>query len=260
MSASDRTKSQRLRLGALLWTGAVVGAVAVTVGVLPQLTAEIELPAPLWLIGIASFAQTSVLMGLAVWSGLKLAPPLGLRAPACEAAVTGGSVAPALRPQIPLGLVFGVLGGVFLFAGMRLSPAPIVAVQEKFNPPIVARILYGGISEEVLLRWGVMTALAWLAWRFVQGRRGDVKPGVIWVANLASAVLFGVGHLPAARVLIGSLDLNVVLFVIGFNATFGLVFGWLYWRRGLESAMVAHAMTHLVSYLITLAVGAFSIG
>ncbi len=251
MAVSDMTKSQRLRLGVLLWTGATLGAVAVTVGVFPQLTAEIELPAPLWLIGIASFAQTSVLMGLAVWGGVKLAPPLGLRAPACEAAATGGSFVAALRPQLPLGLVFGVLGGGYLFAGMRLSPAPIVAVQEKFNPPIVARVLYGGISEEVLLRWGVMTALAWLAWRFLQGRRGEVRPSLIGLANVVSAVLFGVGHLPAARVLIGSLDLDVVVFVIGFNATFGLLFGWLYWRRGLESAMVAHATTHLVSYLIS---------
>lgn len=251
MTVSELTKSQRLRLGASLWTGAVVGAVAVTVGVFPQLTADIELPAPLWLIGIASFLQTSIMMAIAVWGGLRLAPSLGLRAPAFEAAATGGSVAAALKPQIPPGLVLGALGGVFLFAGMRLSPAPILAVQERFNPPILARILYGGISEEVLLRWGVMTVIAWLAWRFVQGRRGDVKPGVMWAANVVSAVLFGVGHLPAARVLLGSLDLNVVVFVIGLNATFGLVFGWLYWRRGLESAMVAHAITHLVNYVIT---------
>jgi membrane protease YdiL (CAAX protease family) len=43
----------------------------------------------------------------------------------------------------------------------------------------------------------------------------------------------------------------VVFFVVGVNAAFGLLFGWLYWRRGLESAMIAHAMTHLVSQLAT---------
>jgi hypothetical protein len=30
-----------------------------------------------------------------------------------------------------------------------------------------------------------------------------------------------------------------------------VLFDWLFWRRGLESAMVAHAMTHLVSHLLT---------
>jgi hypothetical protein len=42
-----------------------------------------------------------------------------------------------------------------------------------------------------------------------------------------------------------------VLFVVGLNATFGLLFGWLFWRWGLESAMIAHALTHLVSDVAT---------
>jgi membrane protease YdiL (CAAX protease family) len=47
----------------------------------------------------------------------------------------------------------------------------------------------------------------------------------------------------------------VVFFGVGVNAAFGLLFGWLYWRRGLESAMIAHAMTHLVSYVATQVAG-----
>ena len=27
----------------------------------------------------------------------------------------------------------------------------------------------------------------------------------------------------------------------------GMLFGWLYWRRGLEAAMIAHALAHLLS-------------
>jgi membrane protease YdiL (CAAX protease family) len=112
-------------------------------------------------------------------------------------------------------------------------------------------LFYGGITEEVLLRWGLMTAITWLAWRFFQGKRGAVSPGLTWLAIAVSALLFGVGHLPAVSFLIGSLNGPVVLFVVGLNATFGLLFGWLFWRWGLESAMVAHAVTHLVSYVAT---------
>ena len=245
------TKIDRLRCGVLLWSAGVLGAVAVTVGVLPQLTTQVALPAPLWLITLASFFQSSLLIALAVWSGVALTPTVGLRAPAFEAVATGGSVATALKPQVLPGLVAGLLGGLLLFASLRLSPAPISALAQRFNPPLFARILYGGLTEELLLRWGLMTAFTWLAWRFLQGRRGTVKPGVVWLANAASALLFGAGHLPAASVLIGPLDFNVVFFVVGVNSTFGLLFGWLYWQRGLESAMVAHAMTHFVSYLIT---------
>jgi membrane protease YdiL (CAAX protease family) len=96
-----------------------------------------------------------------------------------------------------------------------------------------------------------MSAFAWLAWRFLQGKRGVVSPRLVWLAIIVSALLFGVGHLPLASYLMGSLNGGVVLFVVGVNTAFGLVFGWLFWRRGLESAIVAHAMTHLVGQAIT---------
>lgn len=252
------TRRPRLRLGVLLWAAGVLGAVAVTAGVLPQLTTGLALPAPMWLLMIASFAQSAVLMALAVWSGVALAPAVGLRAPAFEAAATGGPVGVVLKPQLMPGVITGLLGGAFLFASLRLSPAPIAALQSRFTPPLYARLLYGGITEEVLLRWGLMTFFTWLAWRMLQGRRGPVKPGFVWLAIVASALLFGAGHLPAARVLLGAIDTNVLIFVVGVNAVFGVLFGWLYWRRGLESAMVAHATTHFVSYLITQTVGATS--
>jgi membrane protease YdiL (CAAX protease family) len=209
------------------------------------------LPGPLWLIMAASFAQSALVVALAVWSGVALAPAVGLRAPAFEAAALRQSVTAAFRPQILPGLIAGMPGGLLLFASLRLSPAPIAALQGQFTPPLYARVLYGGITEEVLLRWGFMTAFTWLTWRFVQRKRGPVNVELVWLAIAASALLFGAGHLPLAHFLIGSLNGYVVLFVVGLNAAFGLLFGWLYWRRGLESAMVAHAVTHLVSYVAT---------
>jgi membrane protease YdiL (CAAX protease family) len=251
MATASTTPIPRLRLGILLWSASILGAVAVTVGLLPQLAANMPMPGPLWLIMLASFFQSALLVALAVWGGVALAPTVGLRAPAFEAAALRRPIMPALEPQILPGLIAGVPGGLLLFATFRLSPAPIAALQDQFTPPLYARVLYGGITEEVLLRWGLMTVFTWLTWRFVQRRRGVVKVGLVWLAIAASALLFGAGHLPLAHVLIGSLNGPVVLFVVGLNAAFGLLFGWLYWRRGLESAMIAHAVAHLVSYIAT---------
>ena len=100
-------------------------------------------------------------------------------------------------------------------------------------------MLYGGVTEELLLRWGIMTALVWLSWRVLQRRQGAVHAGYVWLAILVSALLFAAGHLPAAAALIDVLDASVVAFVIGWNAAFGLLFGYLFWRYGLESAMLA---------------------
>lgn len=250
MPTNDSPKLPRLRLGLLLWLAGMLGVVVVTVTVLPQLLGEMTLPAPLWVISLASFAQSSVLVALAVGSGVALAPKVGLGAPAFEAAVTGRSIASALRPQLLPGLVAGVLGGAALFAvGGYASPAALAEVQQRFELPILARVLYGGITEEVLLRWGLMTALVWLAWRFLQHRAGTPRTLYVWLAIVVSALLFGAGHLPAAAVLVGQLTGELVLFVVGVNAAFGVLFGWLFWRYGLEAAIIAHGMAHLVSYL-----------
>ena len=60
--------------------------------------------------------------------------------------------------------------------------------------------------------------------------------------------MFGAGHLPAASVLIGTLTVNIVVFVVVANSVFGILFGYLFWRYGLEAAMIAHATAHLVNY------------
>jgi hypothetical protein len=33
------------------------------------------------------------------------------------------------------------------------------------------------------------------------------------------------------------------------NTAFGVLFGYLFWRYGLEAAMIAHATAHVVSYV-----------
>lgn len=125
----------------------------------------------------------------------------------------------------------------------------ITAVQERFNIPLLARILYGGVTEELLLRWGVMTTLLWLAWRFIHRRRGLPGASSVWIAITISALLFGLGHLPTAAALVGHLSASIVFFVVVVNAMFGVLFGYLYWRVGLEAAMIAHGTAHAVSYL-----------
>jgi hypothetical protein len=43
-----------------------------------------------------------------------------------------------------------------------------------------------------------------------------------------------------------------VVFVVGVIAAFGVLFGYLFWRYGLEAAMIAHGTAHVVSYVLGL--------
>ena len=96
------------------------------------------------------------------------------------------------------------------------------------------------------MRWGLMTFLVWLPYRTMQKREGKVRAGYYVAAIAISAIVFGLGHLPLARVLSPTVTAPLVAYVIIGNALCGLVAGYLYWRRGLESAMIAHMMAYVV--------------
>lgn len=236
----------RLRVGLTVWAAGMTGAVAMA-AYLPNLLAAFggdPLELPRWLPAAAA-AQSGVLLAVGAALGAALAPALDLHAPAAEALAARRPVGPALRPQWVPGLAGAALGTALLLVAGAAAPDAVAALEGEYDPPLWVRVLYGGITEEVLLRWGMMTALVWVGWRFVQRRGGRPGPGIVWAAIVGSSLLFGAGHLPTAALLVGSLSLPVVVYVVFVNAAFGLVAGWLYWRIGLEAAVLAHIGTHV---------------
>lgn len=107
--------------------------------------------------------------------------------------------------------------------------------------PLAIGILYGGLAEEVMLRWGVMSLAAWCAVSLLGRQRS--RPAMV-LAIIAAAGLFAAAHLPAVASQ-AELTPAIVLRTLGLNGIAGLLYGWLFWRRHLEAAMAAHAATHL---------------
>jgi hypothetical protein len=213
----------------------------------------IDVPAITPAFKLLSLVQPTLILAVAVLAGCALAPRVGLSAPAAEALAGGKDVFTALKPQIAPGLAGGLVGGVCIvlisWLSMPFLSAGVIDRIGKFSQlmPLPTRLLYGGITEELLLRWGFMTLIVWAAWRVLQ--RGRNAPGAAYFvgAILVSALVFGAGHLPVAFMLLSdSISVALVLFVILANSVFGLVAGYLYWKRGLESAIVAHMFCHLV--------------
>ena len=107
-------------------------------------------------------------------------------------------------------------------------------------------LLYGGVTEELIMRFGLMTLLVWLGARWF-GRR---PPWLVWAAISIAGLAFAAGHLPALAGT-GRPDAVLVLRTLGLNAALGLLYGWLYAARSLEHAMLAHAATHVMFWVAT---------
>ena len=247
--ASAALRRSKWRLGGALWLLGMPGVVAVLWALLPLLRGhEALLPLPLWAVVLLSGLQTAVLLALAVAVGVWLSPRVALQAPAISAWLDARPVAPVLRAQYKPAMLGGIAGAMWLWALSLVAPAALQPSGAQSAMPLVAQLLYGGITEELLVRWGVMTLLLWVGWRVVQRGQGPPGKALVAVVVLFSALLFALGHLPAAQAMAGVLTPQVIAFVLVGNTAFGLVAGWLYARHGLEAALIAHVLAHLLSY------------
>jgi hypothetical protein len=256
--------SVKTRLFLILFLTGMIGIVSLLLIDLAALVALVPVPAGTEvptitpLIRILSLVQPAILLAAAVLIGVALTPKVGLSAPVAEALATGKRWFPALRPQLVPGFLGGLLGGLGIVATSAIFQ-PFLTQQtiERINNflalvPLPTRMLAGGITEELLLRWGFMTLLVWVAWRVLHKGAGKPTRTDFIVAILVSAFVFALGHLPTAMML-GETSTPVILFVIVANSVFGIVAGYLYWKFGLESAIIAHILGHVVLALASYA-------
>ncbi|MFC7228881.1 CPBP family glutamic-type intramembrane protease [Salinirubellus salinus] len=257
-SVPSRSWGERLRRFGVLFLLGTVGVVALVRSTdLATLEATAEaagLPAAVLL--AISVGQSLVLLSLAVAVGLYAAPRVGFESHLLSRLSEGTPLAPAVRSFARPALLGGVAVGALLLALDVVAPTPVdgtaapTVTVGALLASLPLRLLYGGVTEELLLRWGVMSLLAFALFRTVGRRAEALSPALAWTAIVGSSVLFGVGHLPAALTVYGALTPAVLAFVVGGNTLAGLVFGWLFWRHGLEAAMVAHALAHVVAVAV----------
>jgi membrane protease YdiL (CAAX protease family) len=184
---------------------------------------------------------------------------VGLRSLVAERVRQGTAIWPQLRPYLFMAFVAGLIFAVVVlgldalinpFANTDLANDPgETATIGALLTQLLLGLLYGGIVEELMLRWGIMTLLAWIGWRVLQRGQGAPRPALVWTANILAALLFGIGHLPALAAMVALTPLIIFRTVL-LNALGGVLFGWLFWRRNLETAMVAHAATHVGFFFV----------
>lgn len=229
-----------------MFLGLLCAAGLVGVASLMLAPLELALPEGTEVPRAALLLQPALLVMALAALGWVTAPRTGLDAPVLGALADGGDWRRLLRAALGPALLAGALSAAVMLVYGLLANAELAGINPEFDVPLVSRVLYGGLTEELLLRWGVMGGLAWLLLRF--GRPlGLIGVRALWVANAWAALLFGLGHLPTLYGLLPDAPSWLVMLVVGANALIGVVLGWLFMRRGLEAAMIAHGLAHVIA-------------
>ncbi|WP_436347577.1 CPBP family glutamic-type intramembrane protease [Natronorubrum sp. FCH18a] len=207
----------------------------------------------------AVVVQSSILLAIAVLIGCYTAPKVGLRSHVLERVTDGKPIVPRLREELPIAAGLGVAAGVtIVLAEVVLAPTPANAPGSAdatigtVLASVPLRFLYGGITEELLLRWGFMSLVAFGLWKTVGRKSAEPSSRLMASAVVVAAIVFGIGHLPTAMTLYGELTLEVVAWIVVGNVIGGLAFGWLFWRQSLEAGMLAHVFAHVVFVALSL--------
>jgi membrane protease YdiL (CAAX protease family) len=224
-------------------------------GGLPQ-----NLPLPLYVILAINIIENTIIFAVAIFIGLNLAKKVGLGLPIIEGYLEGREAKSYLKSILGISIGLGILAGaliigldyLFSLVGITANVAQAVSI----TPPVWQGFLasfYGGINEEILLRLFLMTLIVWIFFKIKKTEEGKPTNFGIWLAIIIAAVIFGAGHLPAVLAITAPTP-QLIARIIILNAIGGIIFGWLYWKKGLESAMIAHFSADIILHVVLPAV------
>lgn len=236
-----------------------LGSVLVLLGLLGMITMikmDIPLPQDMEAILLESFTQEqikwlilinpSILLILCVVVGTILYHRVNLNVPIIEKLV-GINKEPINIVEITKsGSIGGVIAGILVVTIVLIFKPFMIdeyaQLTKSVKPTLANRLLYGGITEEIFLRFGLMTLIVWICAKIFK-RQTSI---IYWIGIFLSALLFAFGHFPVVFNSIETPSMVLLLYVLLGNTIGGLIFGWLYWQKGLESAFIAHMFTHIV--------------
>lgn len=236
------------RMALVLWLLGLPGVVALAWNVVPQWLVFLD-----WHRSLASWRLVVVLLlsmltAMSVLVGLRLGQSACLGAPLLTAWMTGKSPWRAIRFLSLPGIAGGVVGAAWLVTLAVVWPESLSVVDPVYGMELLPKLLYGAVTEELLLRFGGLSLVMWVLWRLF-GRttqRPSWRLGC-WAVGI-TAVVLGTVPIAMAWSLVGTMPHAVVLQLLLCEIVFGAMAGFLYWRYGLESAMLAHVVAYLLSH------------
>ncbi|MDQ1914232.1 CPBP family intramembrane metalloprotease [Paenibacillus sp. GD4] len=209
---------------------------------------------PVWMAAALGALQQTVMLFALCLIGLRLQLRTGLSFPHIEAWIQKKS-----QPRFDLTWFFIGIGVSFGGSLLNLMLDKFVFMPNLNLPNPVGKVewwkallamFYGGITEELMLRLFVMNLLIWVL-ALVFRKSQDHIPSFFYLAGIIGAsILFGALHLPAVDQIFGGLTPLLIVRTLVLNGLLGIWFGYVYWKKGLEQAMLSHMAADVFLHVI----------
>lgn len=209
---------------------------------------------PRVIVGVNTLSQIFILVVL-VFFGERMLKRTGLGAPYLNAWIHQQEVPSFSKRWIYLAIGISFIGSLILMLLDAFIFLPNIHLANDLTSPMVwwhglLAMFYGGITEELMVRFFGMTLIVWLLAVITRKQTGDLPKAFYMIGIVGAALLFGLGHLPATLQLLGELTPLIITRALVLNGLLGLWFGYLYYRKGLEYAIIAHMSADVFVHVI----------
>jgi len=206
---------------------------------------------PIEFIFLVQLTQSLILFSVVIFFGLIFTKKINFQLPLIKSLLEKRGYKEVLKNILGKSVLIGIATAIIIYVLDTLFTTLGAAISTHQNyAPIWQKLLaalYGGATEEILMRLFLMSFFIWLGMKIFKQKR-PTRAGII-ISIFLAAIIFGLGHLPITASLTTLTPLIITRAVI-LNGVGGIIFGWLFWKKGLEAAMIAHFTTDI--FLLTL--------
>jgi len=200
---------------------------------------------------IYSILNNLLIVSIFTAIGVLLNPIIESNAPIFIAIVKQENLWESLKIELFYACFFGVIGAVifiyfyYIFFRLKVNKESIAIMEDlRMKRYLSGRIIYDGMIAEIIMRWGLLSSIIW----GVNIYLGRIDIYIVLISIMILAIIAGLKDLlvyfkegcKLTKALIG-----VVSF---YNIVVSLIFGILFWWRGLMAVMIAHMFFNLLWY------------
>ncbi|SDG06509.1 CAAX protease self-immunity [Methanolobus vulcani] len=200
----------------------------------------------------AQFARSTVIFLVGIFTGLYLGKKVGLKTPVLSSLFEDRSLPSDFKSSFSISVLYGV---IISFLIVILDTLVFTRYSESLllyltTPPLWQRFLYSfyvGVTEEVVLRFFLMTFLVWITWKVKKNSEGKATDAGIWLSIIMVSSIYSVVYLLFSREM---MDPTIIMRVAAFNGIASMVFGWLYWKKGLEYSIISNITATIMIFVV----------